>query len=376
MNQKGNGLIVGVVLGALVILGLFGAYYLGKQSINGQSATNSVLIPTSLPNQSNNTNLFTYKDDNVTFKVPSTWTEIPKIPTGSGFDQSFKDPNGTYLFTFSNRGNYNQSTGKPFKNIDEFINMPYPVKVLTIDGQNARQPLPRAGSENINSVSFLSPDSKSIYTIWLKTGDTSLNTSEDDIKQGQDLFSQILSTFIFTNQNQTLDTSNWKIYTNTQYGFTLTYPATGTVLRSSANGGAQPGSCGAIGEQNDISGHFILVDNFFRILIVPWTQSISVYLIQQDPNNYYITSSINGSGADEAIQIIGTKPGISTGDGGAVNFSNNIQEPGFGMTSDIYKKGSNLFLVSRLQNEGNVGGCIWDDNLKKNWDVSRSIQFS
>ncbi|PIR78902.1 MAG: hypothetical protein COU26_04065 [Candidatus Levybacteria bacterium CG10_big_fil_rev_8_21_14_0_10_36_30] len=35
---------------------------------------------------------------------------------------------------------------------------------------------------------------------------------------------QILSTFKFTDQNQTVDTSNWKTYTNSKYGYSLKYP--------------------------------------------------------------------------------------------------------------------------------------------------------
>lgn len=52
------------------------------------------------------------------------------------------------------------------------------------------------------------------------------NSNINDIGFGYSskLGAQILSTFKFTNQNQTIDASTWKTYTNTQYGFSIKYP--------------------------------------------------------------------------------------------------------------------------------------------------------
>ncbi len=139
----------------------------------------------------------TYKDENVTFKFPPRWVEKPILIRGSGYTQEFEDPENKFSFTFSSTGNYSQVTGKPYANIDEYINMPYKVKAVVIDGQEGRQPLPRAGSENINSAMFFSKDSKFIYTFELKTGNNALDTSVNDVNEGQRLFNQMLSSFKF-----------------------------------------------------------------------------------------------------------------------------------------------------------------------------------
>ncbi|GAG38508.1 unnamed protein product, partial [marine sediment metagenome] len=146
---------------------------------------------------------------------------------GSGFTQEFEDPEGKFAFTFSSTQNYSQVTGEPYATIDEFINMPYKVKTVIIDGLEGRQPLPRAGSENINSVIFFSKDSEVIYTLDLKTGNTALDTPETDVEEGQRLFNQILSTFKFLDQEQTSDTADWKTYqgeTSDGVKFTFKYP--------------------------------------------------------------------------------------------------------------------------------------------------------
>lgn len=143
----------------------------------------------------------TYQNEDIIFNYPSQWVKKPILMQGSGLTQAFEDPELKFSLTFSSSGNYNQVTGKPYTNIDEFINMPYQVKTVIIDGQDGRQPLPRAGSENVNSTMFFSKDSKFIYTIELKTGKTALDVSGADINDGQKLFDQILSTFKFIGQN-------------------------------------------------------------------------------------------------------------------------------------------------------------------------------
>ena len=135
---------------------------------------------------------FLYKNDNISFKYPSYLIMGQKNMGGSSYSQEFKEENGQYTLTFSEKGNYNQISGKPYATLDEYIGMPYKVKTLVIGGQDARQPLPRAGSENVFSTSLFSKDLKSIYAI-------DLEVPKDDLKieQGQKMFDQILSTFKF-----------------------------------------------------------------------------------------------------------------------------------------------------------------------------------
>lgn len=139
----------------------------------------------------------TYQNETITFKFPSEWIQRPILIRGSGFTQEFEDPEAGFHLSFWTTGNYSQVTGKPYASIDEYINMSYQVKTLKIDGQDARQPLPRAGSENTNSVVFFSKDSKFINTLELKTGRSAADIPEADVKEGQKLFDQILSTLKF-----------------------------------------------------------------------------------------------------------------------------------------------------------------------------------
>lgn len=157
-----------------------------------------------LPPSDSTENWKAYQDEDVTFKYPSQWIEEPILIRGSGFTQEFRDPEGKFSLTFLGNGNYNQTTGKPYTSLDELYKHAYKAKAVTVGGQEGRQPLPRAGSENINSIVFFSKDSKFIYTLELQTGstafgDTPSDTSEADVEEGQKLFDQIISTFRFTN---------------------------------------------------------------------------------------------------------------------------------------------------------------------------------
>jgi len=146
----------------------------------------------------------TYRNEDVTFQYPSQWISKPILIPESGITQEFIDPEGTFVLTFVKNENYNQVTGEPYTSIDKYVGLPYKVKPVTIDDQEGRQPLPRAGSENINSVVFFSKDSKIIYTLELQTGSIASgnapsDASEADMTEGQQLFDQLISTFRFTN---------------------------------------------------------------------------------------------------------------------------------------------------------------------------------
>ncbi|MBU1016832.1 hypothetical protein KJ678_01560, partial [Patescibacteria group bacterium] len=204
-------LVATVVLFCFFIFGI-GGYYLGRQSIQystkeeeSKTSPTPVITGTESP-----INWKTYQNENVTFKFPSSWVEKPILIRGSGYTQEFEDPKNKFSFTFLSTGNYSQVTGKPYADIDEYVNMPYKVKTVVVGGQEGRQPLPRAGSENINSVMFFSKDSKTIYTLELKTGNTALDTSESDVNEGQRLFNQIIETFRFINNSN--DSITVKLY--------------------------------------------------------------------------------------------------------------------------------------------------------------------
>lgn len=196
---------LGLFFGILVFAGaVLVAYKLSQKQVSPTAQITPppavTKAPTPIPDPT--ADWETYRNENVTFKFPSRWIEKPILIHGSGFDQEFEDPEGKFFLTFSSTGNYNQVTGKAYTNIDEYINMPHQVKVVVIDGQEARQPLPRAGSENVNAVIFFSKDSKFIYILRLQTGSTAFentpsDASETDVEEGKRVFDPILSTFKF-----------------------------------------------------------------------------------------------------------------------------------------------------------------------------------
>lgn len=212
-----NKALCGLTCLILVLVVAVGSYLIGKYSAEPKTPPlpSETSVKESSPTTDPTVNWKTYTNENITFQFPSNWTEKPILIRGSGSTQEFEDPEGKFTFTTMVTGNYNQVTGKPYTSIDEYINMPYRVKTIIIDGQEGRQPLPRAGSENINSIMFFSKDSKIIYNLELKTGNNSFDTPETDVGEGQKLFALILSTFKFLetkegNNNQgTVDISKY-----------------------------------------------------------------------------------------------------------------------------------------------------------------------
>lgn len=134
----------------------------------------------------------TYTAEEFSFKYPSNWSQETIIPIGSGAIQEFKNKDFTLTFEF--RGNYSQADGKPYEDLTyDFLKFKYVLPTKYLDGQEAIQVLPRAGSENKNQVYLFSKDKKSILRLELDT------LSEEDAKivEGQRIFDQILSTFKF-----------------------------------------------------------------------------------------------------------------------------------------------------------------------------------
>lgn len=197
-TPKSNYRLVFLVVILITLTGLLG-YQLGKTRTETPIVTPPIITqaPKAQPTISETADWKTYKNEVITFKHPLAWEEKPIQPRGSGFTQEFKDPEGKISFSFMTQGNYSQLTGKPYTTLDEFIGMPYKVKPVIIDGQEGRQPNPRAGSENVFSVYFFSKDLKNIYNLNLQVGDTALNTPEVEVQKGQTIFNQILSTFKF-----------------------------------------------------------------------------------------------------------------------------------------------------------------------------------
>jgi hypothetical protein len=168
----------------------------GRTGSNCEFAPCPSTQPTISPDETSGWKTYGNEEYGFELKYPSAWTKLSPTLTGTGSFQEFSDPNHIFTLTISKRANYNNETGKPFNSLKEYVNMPYGGRILKVDGQEGIQYLPRAGSENINSVDFFSKDLKNIYAIDLET------TSKTDaqIQEGQKLFGQILSTFKFFDQ--------------------------------------------------------------------------------------------------------------------------------------------------------------------------------
>ena len=200
-------MIGGVILTCLVVFG-FGGYYLGKQTSNTDlvSESNLTQVPSPAPSKGSDKTADWTSYDITTepslgyvdyvVKVPSSWK---RIEHSSNFQdtETFQDVYGefTYQLVVHQRKNYNEQTGKPYTTLKELSGFPYDVTTFIVDGQQAARVLPRAGSESIYKVLFFSKDTKLVISI-------ELNTPRDGsrVKEGEELFNQILTTFKFVNK--------------------------------------------------------------------------------------------------------------------------------------------------------------------------------
>jgi hypothetical protein len=109
---------------------------------------------------------YTSNKDNYEFKVPREWSKTTES-SDSGHLVIFQSTDGLYRFTVDAQENKNKVTGKPYPSLDEFIGLPYVVKALKVDDLEARQPLPKSGSENYDKVYFFTKDNKTIFSLEL-----------------------------------------------------------------------------------------------------------------------------------------------------------------------------------------------------------------
>lgn len=165
-----------------------------------------------------------------------------------------------------------------------------------------------------------------------------------------------ISLYIPTPTSQT-DTSNWKTYTNSQFGFRFTYPAQGNIGTTNPYDPSKTkvGECGnsitTTPSQSGISS--VTIDSLYAIQINGVFTSVTDWVNRQQdlwkPNlsNFTSFSVVN---ADEA-------------------YKNN--QVGYSPIA-IYRKGNYIFTIINVQ-QPNAGCVNYDKTL--NWDVPNSLKF-
>jgi hypothetical protein len=198
-----------ISIGAFIILaiGLVVFFYNQNQRLKQMLSKYSEPTPTPVISNDPLANWRVYKNitDGYQLKVPQEWGQIE--PSKSlPYKAIFQSSDGLYRFTIDLIPNKNNVTGREYSSLDEYIGLPYTVKTLKVDGQDARQPLPRAGSENYNKVNFFSQDGKTIFSLELLVGDgtqTDHRVTFEAIRIGGDIFDKVVSTFKFNSLSPT-----------------------------------------------------------------------------------------------------------------------------------------------------------------------------
>ncbi|OGG07368.1 hypothetical protein A2872_03540 [Candidatus Gottesmanbacteria bacterium RIFCSPHIGHO2_01_FULL_42_12] len=191
--KKGNTLSVVIII-FLLFLTALSAFYLGLH----RSDNNPVTKPIS---QGEVADWKTYSDKNYSFNYPANWIVEPLAPGGKSVTLAVHDSSSVITFSVRTEGNYDQITGKPFKDVYDYLKFPYKLNTRIVDGLEAIQALPRAGSENNFGVFLFSKDNSSVITLEL---DTPRDGSK--IVEGEKLFDQILSTFKFLDDKEQIST--------------------------------------------------------------------------------------------------------------------------------------------------------------------------
>src|SRR5258706_9456679 len=130
--------IAAIFFGCFILLaiGIVAFFYYQNQQLKGMLAKYTAPSPTpiDIKDPLANWKMIVNSTYNYQVRVPQEWKEL--TPT------SFQSPDGLYKFTVSTEVNKNKVTGKPYKSLDEYVGLPYTVKTLIVDNQDARQPLP------------------------------------------------------------------------------------------------------------------------------------------------------------------------------------------------------------------------------------------
>ena len=214
-NQKGFTPIL-ILLVVVIMVGLSGGlYYFSKTNSPKPNAT-QVLAPSSSPtDETANWKTYTSKENGYSFKYPSAWriaepinspVEIYSWPSNKHYDLVPDSEISIHIQFQDNPSKltieawFQQDWGNERNKNNEQSILVNGIQAIRYTNKNLVRPL------QYTSVSFVHGDK--VYNISAKPPDSKY----------LQVFDTIISTFKFTDQ-QTLDTSNWKTYSNSDYSF-------------------------------------------------------------------------------------------------------------------------------------------------------------
>ncbi len=211
-NSKRKGFLVPLLIIIIAVLVVGGGIYeyQNYQNYQRNKEIHGVIPPTTLANWK------TYTDPelNFYFQYPSIWPKPVKTILGSGAEIS---TNGLHL---EYRSNYNNATG----NMEDISDVS--LGIGGISAQRQKITFNNRDAIKITSSPCSSHNCAADVDALLVAFDSTHNliiSSDEGSQLDSKIFSSILDSFKFTNlDSQT--SSDWKTYTNTQYGFSLKYP--------------------------------------------------------------------------------------------------------------------------------------------------------
>jgi hypothetical protein len=187
----------------------------------------STIQPTPTPTQAPSgemENWKTYKNEFLSFKYPLEWvvgkTNIYGSSNQTDFTYNFSKP-----FHLVLRANYNQTTGKPYSTLDEYLpSLSDTAKNLTLDKQPAKY-ISKEGGEH-----FIASETVVVFSVDKSTIISLIYKPDFDIPEKKEVFDQILSTFKFLNKTEGLN-----VFVDKTNTFSFKYPQDFSVTTGSTN---------------------------------------------------------------------------------------------------------------------------------------------
>ncbi len=226
-----------VIIGILIILGLFGNLYF---LVKNQKPT-AEIIPTPTPIATTTSIDFAagwkvYENAKLgfSFKYPESLMSCEDV-NFTGLISS-----GPYVNTEENQCEVAKSRGYPIsfllnKDDKEFQN--FRAENYPNSFSNYKNTEMRIDNKNAEVISGIEKETLLAFKIIkIRMGDSFLIVKATGEERDITILDQILSTFKFLDQNQADPTAGWKTYTNTQYKYSLKYPLNWTITKGKYSG--------------------------------------------------------------------------------------------------------------------------------------------